>query len=78
MYRITSSVRSYAWLAPRGARQRTWRGALVRLAALVVWSTLAWGCVSGNLGTPPGTYTIAITGQQGNISHSTQVTLVVR
>ena len=62
----------------RAARQRTWRGALVRLAALVVWSTLAWGCVSSSTGTPPGTYTITITGQQGNISHSTQVTLVVR
>jgi len=62
----------------RAARQRTWRGALVRLAALVVWSTLAWGCVSSSTGTPPGTYTITFTGQQGSITHSTQVTLVVR
>ena len=62
----------------RAARQRTWRGALVRLAALVVWSTLAWGCVSGSAGTPPGTYTITFTGRQGNITHTTQVTLIVR
>lgn len=62
----------------RAAWQRTWRSAVVRLAALVVWSTLAWGCVSSSTGTSPGTYTITITGQQGSISHSTQVTLVVR
>ena len=62
----------------RAARKHAWRGAMVRLAALVVWATLAWGCVSGTSGTPPGTYTIIITGTQGNISHSVQVTLIVR
>jgi len=34
--------------------------------------------VSNNTGTPPGNYTITIIGQQGNITRSTQVTLVVR
>jgi len=62
----------------RTARKHAWRGAMVRLAALVVWATLAWGCVTGTSGTPPGTYTITMTGTQGNISHSVQVTLIVR
>ena len=60
------------------ARRRIWSGTLVRLAALVVWSTLAWSCVSGGGGTPAGTDTITFTAQQGIITRSTQVTLVVR
>ena len=48
------------------------------MAALVVWRTLAWGCLSGSAGTLTSTYTITFTAQQGNITRSTQVTLVVR
>lgn len=54
--------------------------ALVILLAAAVAGCSAGGSSSGgkNSGTPPGTYTLTLTGSAGNTTHSTTVSLVVQ
>jgi uncharacterized repeat protein (TIGR01451 family) len=68
-----------------GLRKRTWRrgkAGFFLAAVLFTCCGLALnGCASAqnlrNLGTPPGTYSIAVTGSSGATQHTTTVTLVV-
>lgn len=65
-------------------RYRRFRG-LAATSVLILLLSLLWSCGGGNTATPPplvgtpvGTYTIAVTGTAGSLAHSQQVTLVVQ
>jgi uncharacterized repeat protein (TIGR01451 family) len=68
-----------------GLRKRAWRQGKVGFFLLAVWFTccgfLLNGCASAqnlrNLGTPPGSYSITVTGASGATQHANTVTLVV-
>jgi hypothetical protein len=64
-----------------GARRNKIRSAYFVL--LIAASSLLTGCSIGTAGThqsgtPPGTYTILITGSTGNLQHSTSLVLTVQ
>ncbi|MBI3484482.1 MAG: DUF11 domain-containing protein, partial [Acidobacteria bacterium] len=63
----------------RGMRHYGWAGKAVRAAAILVLTVVSVGCSIGGLpGTQKGTHVITIRATSGAISHTTQVTLIVR
>jgi uncharacterized repeat protein (TIGR01451 family) len=59
-------------------RRRAWRGAVARLAAVVLLCVMAYGCATVGQRTASGDYSVVVRGTSGSLTHTTTAVLQVR